>query len=231
MLMKQETLIQVRPFLRSSFSAPYLMDGAFDRLRFQEFGAIRHGSHTMMPRSISFLVVVAQIPSRSAGEFKPNERGVNCEACHGPGQEHRRAGGKAAIRNPRNLSAIELNDACGRCHRHPPSDAARFDWDNPWNVRFGPVYLNQSACFKRSGGRLSCLSCHASHKALRKNDPVFYNGVCSSCHVAAHRNSNKTDCIGCHMPRVLPRPPLWFTNHWIGAYGSTKLKPAIKAST
>jgi len=165
----------------------------------------------------------------SGGDFQPNELGVNCEACHGPGREHQRTGGKAPIRNPRNLSAIELNDACGRCHRLPPSAGSRFDWANPWNVRFEPVYLSQSACFKKSGGELSCLSCHVSHEALRKNDPAFYNSVCASCHAAAHSNSNRTDCVGCHMPRVSPRPPLWFTNHWIGAYGSSKLKPPLAA--
>jgi hypothetical protein len=165
----------------------------------------------------------------SGGDFQPNERGVNCEACHGPGEEHRRTGGKVSLRNPGHLSPIELNDVCGRCHRLPPSAGSRFDWDNPWNVRFEPVYLSQSACFKKSGGKLSCLSCHAPHEVLRKNDPAFYNGVCSGCHPAAHPESDKTDCIACHMPRVSPRPPLWFTNHWIGGYGSAKLKPSLKS--
>lgn len=152
------------------------------------------------------------------GNFEPHETGVRCEACHGPGAEHRRSGGKTAIRNPRYLSAVELNNACGRCHRLPPSAGAAFDWNNTWNVRFEPVYLSRSACFRNSGGKLSCANCHPAHEALRKNDAGYYNAVCSGCHGAAHPGKKMADCIGCHMPRVSPRPPLWFTNHWIRVY-------------
>lgn len=162
----------------------------------------------------------------SGGDFQPHETGVQCEACHGPGSAHQSAKGKGAIRNPRYLPPVELNDACGRCHRLPPSAGAKSDWENPWNVRFQPVYLSQSACFQNSGGRLTCLSCHAAHENVRRSDPAYYNAVCSSCHSRPHREEEtKMDCIGCHMPRVSPRPALRFTNHWIGAYGSGNLKP------
>jgi hypothetical protein len=167
------------------------------------------------------------------GDVRPNENGVRCEACHGPGEEHQRTLGRAPIRNPRQLPAAELNDACGRCHRLPVAPGSKFEWDNAWNVRFQPTYLSQSACFLNSGGKLSCLSCHTGHEAARRDAPGYYNGVCVSCHASSripnHTDANRVNCIGCHMPRVSPRAPLWFTNHWIGIYrpGQT-LHPEIR---
>jgi hypothetical protein len=156
----------------------------------------------------------------SGGSLRPHELGVRCEACHDAGSEHQASGGKAAIRNPRRLSPDQLNDLCGKCHRLPPAAGASFDWNNPWNARFEPAYLSRSACFRKSRDRLSCLTCHAAHEALRRNDAAHYNAICAGCHAAAHSRSAMTDCIGCHMPRVSPRPPLEFVNHRIGIYRS-----------
>ena len=166
----------------------------------------------------------------SGGAFHPHETGVRCEACHGPGGEHQRAAGKAPIRNPRQLSAVALNDLCGKCHRLPPAAGASFDWNNPWNVRFEPAYLSQSACFRKSKDRLTCLSCHSPHDPLRRDDPASYNRVCAGCHTAAHTDSARTDCIDCHMPRVSPRAPLRFTNHWIGVFATGRIVPAASGA-
>jgi hypothetical protein len=57
----------------------------------------------------------------------PAEPGVHCEACHGPGAEHARDG-RAAMMNPRRLSAAALNDFCGKCHRPPAARDTRIDW-------------------------------------------------------------------------------------------------------
>jgi hypothetical protein len=161
----------------------------------------------------------------SGGALRPHELGVRCEACHEAGGEHVASGGKAAIRNPRRLSPNQLNDLCGKCHRLPPAAGADFDWNNSWNVRFEPAYLSRSACFRKSD-RLSCLTCHGAHDRLLRNDAAHYNAVCADCHAAAHRGFSRTDCTGCHMPRVSPRPPLAFTNHWIGIYDPAKpVKP------
>jgi len=53
-----------------------------------------------------------------------------------------------------------------------------------------------------------------------------------ACHDAApHPNIGSAaaapmnDCIACHMPKVQPQPHLTFTNHWIGVYGPSKLRP------
>lgn len=159
----------------------------------------------------------------------PAEIGVRCEACHGAGAAHAESNGKTAIRNPRQLSARALNELCGRCHRPPASDPAKVDWNFAWNVRHQPVYLSQSACFVKSAGKLSCLTCHAPHEPLERRVEA-YDARCASCHAPAKRSPScaPRDCAGCHMPRVSPEPPLRFTNHWIGVYpqAGAKLKPA-----
>lgn len=138
----------------------------------------------------------------------PAEMGVRCESCHGPGADH------SKILNPRkSLNAAGLNDLCGNCHRMPPAAGEDTDWTNAWNVRHQPVYLSQSECFRRSEGRLSCLTCHDPHGA----QPV--KASCQECHAKPrHRAAVAGTCIGCHMPKVRPQANLAFANHWIGVY-------------
>ena len=162
-------------------------------------------------------------------EIVPAEPGVRCEACHGPGQAHveamraaNPAAGRAAIQNPGRMSAAAQNQFCGECHRQPQQGETATNWRDPWNARHQPLYLAQSACFRRSGGRLKCLTCHDPHDALRRHDPDYYNGQCVSCHGGPHpavaAAANARDCIACHMPAVSPIPHLQFANHWIGVY-------------
>ena len=159
-------------------------------------------------------------------EIQPAELGVRCESCHGPGRRHVKAaqhGDRAAdlIQNPRRLSAVALNNFCGTCHRQPAPVGGATNWTEPWNVRHQPLYLDQSTCFQKSRGRLSCLTCHDPHGPLVKN-ASYYNGRCSGCHESKRHpriaQMRGDDCIGCHMPRVAPQAHLAFTNHWIGIY-------------
>ena len=155
----------------------------------------------------------------------PAENGVRCEACHGGGAKHLASGGRAPLTNPARLTATALNEACGRCHRPPASDSAQVDWNYAWNVRHQPVYLSQSACFLKSDGKLSCLTCHGPHEPLRTASG-YYDQKCASCHATRSAVCGSRDCAGCHMPRVSPEPPLRFTNHWIGVYrGGAALRP------
>lgn len=162
----------------------------------------------------------------SVGTIRPQEPGVHCEACHGPGNNHARTANPKLIRNPGKLSSVQLNDLCGNCHRMPPPKGVAIDWNVSWNIRHQPVYLSQSACFRHSNGALSCISCHKPHEALQR-DLAYYNKVCESCHEGAHaQEAGRSNCVDCHMPLVSPQPPLRFTNHWIGVYSNgAKLKP------
>ena len=129
------------------------------------------------------------------------------------------------------MTAAQLNDHCGQCHRMPPAQGVATNFENPWNVRHQPVYFSQSACFLKSEGKLSCLSCHNPHADTK---PAA-DATCATCHAKpkhAARVSNGS-CVFCHMPLVKPSPLLAFTNHWIGVYrltgpGANLLRPVEK---
>ena len=161
-------------------------------------------------------------PALTAGfTIQPAELGIRCEACHGPGKAHIDAGGGAAtIRNPKRLNAVELNTFCGTCHRKPPEAGAEGDWADPWNARHQPASLSQSGCFRKSAGRLSCLTCHDPHAPLATS-PKTYDSRCAGCHSQVRHQTGTagTACVTCHMPQVQePAPEIQFTNHWIGVY-------------
>jgi Cytochrome c554 and c-prime len=171
--------------------------------------------------------------------IRPAELGVRCESCHGPGQAHVQAASqgeapkaRALIQNPKRLSATELNQFCGRCHR-PPVGGPVVDLSKAWNVRYQPVYLAKSACFRQSKGALSCLTCHDPHGDLGR-ESAHYDAQCAQCHsakphpkVAGYAANQAGGCVGCHMPRVATQENLEFTNHWIGIYGENKLQPRV----
>lgn len=167
------------------------------------------------------------------GNVSLGESGVHCEACHGPGAAHAAKPRTVKITNPGSLSAGQLNQFCGRCHRLPAAPGAVTDWSYAWNIRHQPVYLNASACFEKSNGKLSCLTCHDPHESAAKKAAAFYNNVCTNCHgtsapspKAVCREKEPANCIDCHMPLVSPQAPLRFTNHRIGVYGdNAKLQP------
>jgi hypothetical protein len=169
-----------------------------------------------------------------AGEAGITETGVRCEGCHGPGAAHAANPSRYNIRNPKNLSARELNQFCGTCHRQPAAAPGETgDWNSSWNVRHQPIYLNESACFRRSQGALTCLTCHDPHEPSAKKAPASYNSRCVACHSRTAPRPKpvceartRANCVDCHMPLVSPQAQLRFTNHWIGVYASgAKLKP------
>jgi hypothetical protein len=169
----------------------------------------------------------------STGDPRLTELGVRCEACHGAGAAHASAPSRQNVGNPARLSAAQLNDFCGQCHRPPASKGVRIDWNYAWNVRHQPIYLSESACFRKSGGALSCLTCHDPHDPAGRKPATHYNARCVNCHSARSRppkavclERQPANCIDCHMPLVSPQSPLRFTNHWIGVYrDGAKLKP------
>jgi tetratricopeptide (TPR) repeat protein len=158
----------------------------------------------------------------AGNSIEPFETGVRCESCHGPGAAHIKASGaRGTIRNPKELKAVDLNHFCGSCHRKPPEAGEEDDWSNTWNVRHQPSYLSRAACFRNSGGALSCLTCHDPHAPLSRAG-AEYDKRCKGCHpTVRHRAPEavvKRACVDCHMPQVPTSAELRFTNHWIGVY-------------
>lgn len=149
----------------------------------------------------------------------PLEPGVRCEVCHGPAASHGRDPRLVHPRNPLRLSASELNDLCGACHRMPSPAGGAADLRNPWNARHQPLMLAASSCFLKSDGRLNCFTCHAPHAPLEQR-LAAYDGACVKCH-SSPRHTRPTEgrpCAGCHMPAVRPLPNLAFANHRIAVY-------------
>jgi len=86
-----------------------------------------------------------------------------------------------------------------------------------------------SKCYRSSGGRLSCITCHDPHvEPSREEAPAHFREKCMACHtekscavplaIRQHKNP-PDDCSGCHMPKrdiaVISHSSL--TNHRIVA--------------
>lgn len=148
--------------------------------------------------------------------IRPAEAGVRCESCHGPGGEHSAKPSRDNIQHPGKLNGAGINELCGRCHRMPAAKGVHINWDDPWNTRHQPVYLSQAACFIKSQGKLSCLTCHNPHS----DGKVEINAKCAGCHEQPRHQAAIAgqSCASCHMPLVKPSEWLGFANHWIGVY-------------
>jgi predicted CXXCH cytochrome family protein len=88
--------------------------------------------------------------------------------------------------------------------RSPASEHA-----DGFEIAHSAYRFRQSQCFLRSGGKLSCTTCHNPHDSPRgESARQHYNSLCRQCHaetvrtsVAAGRHTANTDCIACHMPK------------------------------
>jgi hypothetical protein len=92
------------------------------------------------------------------------------------------------------------------------------------------VQMVLSKCYRASGGKLSCITCHDPHvEPTAAEAPTYYRKKCLACHAeqscglglaARLQKSPADDCAGCHMPRqnlqTISHAAL--TNHRIIAY-------------
>jgi hypothetical protein len=158
--------------------------------------------------------------------------GITCEGCHGPGANHIAMVGSRkptdlSIFNPARLTAGDLVEFCGSCHRGL-FQVELMGISGIQTVRFQPYRLTNSRCFDPRDPRISCLACHDPHQG-RRRDANFYDGKCIACHSARSRRLTSSGpgartcrvgrglCTGCHMAkRALPGGHLKFTDHEIG---------------
>lgn len=149
--------------------------------------------------------------------------GVECERCHGPGAEHVASAGspnlgaEKKIANPGRLDSAGVIEMCGECHRLPESAKVPLEpeKDDPFSVRFQPIGLLASRCFRESG-TLSCLTCHPPTKT-----PAWTLGSTppSVSFVIAARRQRKLSSaparqsrIACPVTCAWPRPSLTFSS-------------------
>jgi predicted CXXCH cytochrome family protein len=151
--------------------------------------------------------------------------GVGCERCHGPGSDH--AAGHGEMIDPAALAPEARDSICTQCHLEGQARIARagrtltgfrpgerladsmavFVFANAASAARGAVShvesLAESVCKRKSGDRMSCLSCHNPHvqpePAARAE---YYRARCLQCH-ATLRNSitDQRDCGVSHAAR------------------------------
>lgn len=198
--------------------------------------------------------------SETPGAFKDPpfaEMAIGCENCHGPGADHVRSGGKQprSIVNPAKLKPRLAENICMNCHQTGDtrvlqpgkhfSDFRPGEWliDTVAIVKEPSISSSQEAdllehfsamqssrCFRESGGKLSCLTCHDPHVQPRTSGTAaYFRARCLTCHTDASctlpantraAQSPADDCAGCHMPKrkVLQVEHSALTNHRILAH-------------
>src|SRR5437899_1507118 len=155
------------------------------------------------------------------------QNGVACEACHGPGSAH--VEGHARMVNPARLTGERRGSVCLQCHLEGQSRIRRegrrledyrpgdllsdyvsiFVRDGAASERPGAVSqvesLAASVCKSKSGGAMTCITCHDPHaRPSAQTGARYYREKCLTCHAATRASSHFTqdDCTSCHMPRL-----------------------------
>lgn len=161
---------------------------------------------------------------------------IGCENCHGPGTAHVARPVRGNIVNPARLDKRRADDICMYCHQggdtrvlQPGKHYSDFKPGEPLNrtiaifklpARKESDLLEQhsamrlSKCYRASGGKLNCLTCHDPHRQ------VNYNARCMECHsTTVHAKDAGNNCVSCHMPKraVTQISHAALTNHRIVA--------------
>ncbi len=153
------------------------------------------------------------------------------------GSERSLEGIRASIVNPARLHPERRDAVCFQCHMLPAISVIgtrRFDRadysfrpgealtdyllhvdvrekeksrEERFEINHHAYRLQQSACFQKSAGALTCITCHNPHRKVPQEERVaHYGAVCLSCHEPhaeppAPAAIAPDDCTACHMPQ------------------------------
>lgn len=146
------------------------------------------------------------------------EAGINCETCHGPGEEHIKLFRSWPTNQPppfdlklivtTRLSTSQRSDMCAPCHaKMSPITASfapgeryfdHFDLVTLENPDFYPDGrdLGENYTFTQwkmnpcaASGKLDCVHCHTSSGRYRFKDPIRANDACMPCHEERVKNA------------------------------------------
>lgn len=145
--------------------------------------------------------------------------GITCQRCHGPLQAHVDSDGDYFNPNWVPTDQLDAVNRCAQCHRRADEFTdEELTVENKAIVRFQPVGMIQSKCFKMS--EMTCTTCHDPHTPMSQQNLDTID-QCAQCHNPAktdsvHCSAGEVDeCLACHMPKVKMDAPLYFTDHWI----------------
>lgn len=138
-----------------------------------------------------------------------DEVAIGCENCHGPGEAHVKASGKAGtIVNPAKLKPALADNICLNCHQagdarvtQPGKSYLDFR-PGQWLFNTAIIFKQQatgtqqesdllehysamqaSRCYRESAGKLSCLTCHDPHiQPAGETAITYYRSKCLTCH-------------------------------------------------
>ncbi len=161
----------------------------------------------------------------------------------------------ASVFNAGRLEPERRADVCMQCHLQPDSSMmsivrrlGRADYsyrpqqplsdyiahvehdgtDDLFQINHHPYRFFKSTCFEKSGGALTCLTCHDPHVKLAPAErAAHYRNACLTCHQleqcdvsdmqSASDSVDPLDCVSCHMPqrRTLDVIEVVMTDHLI----------------
>ncbi|RMG80727.1 MAG: tetratricopeptide repeat protein [Bacteroidetes bacterium] len=84
--------------------------------------------------------------------------------------------------------------------------------------------MRMSNCFKKSNGKLTCITCHNPHKNIKEFDNEYFNNKCQTCHQPEQCTGESSalqnaafNCIACHMKKASSYdiPHVIVTDHYI----------------
>jgi len=116
--------------------------------------------------------------------------GIQCEACHGPGDAH------VADPTYNDMTINRASSSCGLCHIRDtkyviPAQSGFIKHHEQYNEFFNSPH----------GNELTCVSCHDPHKNVKYGGGGIVRN-CDDCHnqqVQVNAMAN-LDCTACHMP-------------------------------
>ncbi len=160
----QETVLPQNPAATEAAAAPaYTPKGADTCL-------MCHGEGSGFP-----VLSIFKTPHGQRADSRTPFAGLQCESCHGPGDEHTKKFGEAdppivSFGAGKKTNVAKQNGMCLTCHK----DSARSHW---------PGSSHETA-------DVPCASCHTVHV---EHDPVLTKAtepqVCASCHTRQHAES------------------------------------------